>query len=44
MVGFRTGSIKETAIIDDEIEEEEEVLESDIDDSRDRSTFYHYIP
>lgn len=38
MVGFRTGSIKETAIIDDEIEEEEEVLESDIDDSRDRST------
>ena len=38
MIGFRTGSIKETAIIDDEIEEEEEVLESDIDDSRDRST------
>lgn len=38
MIGFRSGSIKETAIIDDEIEEEEEVLESDIDDSRDRST------
>lgn len=35
---MRTGSIKETAIIDDEIEEEEEVLESDIDDFRDRST------
>ena len=39
VVGFRAGSIKETAIIDDDIEEEEEeeANESDIDDSRDRS-------
>lgn len=36
-VGFRAGSIKETAIIDDEIEEEEEGQESDNDESRDRS-------
>lgn len=36
--GFRAGSIKETAIIDDEIEEEEEVQESDNEnESRGRS-------
>lgn len=36
--GFRAGSIKETAIIDDEIEEEEEVQESDNEnESRERS-------
>lgn len=39
--GFRSGSIKETAIIDDEIEEEgEEVQESDNDDPRERSVSY----
>ena len=39
VLGGRSGSIKETAIIDDEIEEEEEeeVCESDNDESRDRS-------
>lgn len=38
MLGGRSGSIKETAIIDDEIEEEEEeICESDNDESRDRS-------
>ncbi|XP_015762799.1 PREDICTED: 1-phosphatidylinositol 4,5-bisphosphate phosphodiesterase-like [Acropora digitifera] len=39
--GFRSGSIKETAIIDDEIEEEGvEVQESDNDDPRERSVSY----